>query len=684
LILYEYLRVAARQGRSWAHRVAPLLACCLLWQATINAGAQENRRVLVLYDRGRSAPAVAVVDREIREAFEKQTTYHIIPATQSLPMVVGVANAPIFVLADVLVVRGAVGGYVSSYASQGRIAAEDVLKILGGEKPQSIPVESGPNVYLFDWQALKRWGLKERNLPAESIVLNRQPTLMDAYGRYVFGALLLLFVLLLLIFELLRQRAKERSIKWHLHESEARLREAQSIAQCGSWVWDIAKDKMYWSDEMYRILGLVPQSVAAEGRLIHPGDDQYYVAKMLEASDAHRPYSAEHRIVRPNGEERFVLVSGQTKYDSQQKPVSMIGTMLDVTKQRQAEQVLRESEERFRTMADGTPIMMWMAGVDKLCTDFNLGWLQFTGRSIEEEVGNGWADGVHPDDLQRCLRIYNEAFDARLPFTMEYRLRRYDSQYHWISDTGSPRFLVDGTFAGYIGCCLDIHDRKAGELARHELARRLMGAQEAERSRIARELHDGIGQEIALLGIQMQRASASIWPASGPKKFGMKEFSDKLAAIGVHVGRLSHQLHSSELEYLGLTAAITKLCREFSEQYPIKVTCTCLRIATKIDNDVALTFLRIIQESLHNVAKHSGAKTVQVEVTGTGKELRLSVRDDGSGFDVQESTSAAGLGLISMRERMEVIGGEFVIESTPGGGTSIRACVPVAADAAPL
>jgi hypothetical protein len=141
LILYEYLRVAARQGRSWARRVAPLLACCLLWQATINAGAQENRRVLVLYDRGRSAPAVAVVDREIREAFEKQTTYHIIPATQSLPMVVGVANAPIFVLADVLVVRGAVGGYVSSYASQGRIAAEDVLKILGGEKPQSIPVE---------------------------------------------------------------------------------------------------------------------------------------------------------------------------------------------------------------------------------------------------------------------------------------------------------------------------------------------------------------------------------------------------------------------------------------------------------------------------------------------------------------------------------------------------------------
>jgi PAS domain S-box-containing protein len=600
-----------------------------------------------------------------------------ISATQALPMVVGAANAPIFVLGDPLVGQGSVGGYVGSYAAQGRIAAEDVMKILGGAKPHDIPIVRGPNVYLFDWRALKRWNFNEHGLPAESILLNRQPTIMELYGRYVFGGLVLLCGQLLLILQLLRQRAKERSIRRDLHESEARLHEAQSIAQCGSWVWDITRDRMYWSDEMYRILGLVPQSVAADGRLIHPDDDRYYVAKMREASDAHRPYTAEHRIVRPNGEERLVLESGQTKYDSQQKPVSMIGTMLDVTEQRQAEQVLRESEERFRTMADGTPIMMWMAGVDKLCTDFNLGWLQFTGRSIEEEVGNGWADGVHPDDLRRCLKIYTEAFDARQPFTIEYRLRRYDNQYHWISDAGSPRFLVDGTFAGYIGCCLDIHDRKEGELARVELGRRLMGAQEAERSRIARELHDGIGQEIALLSIQMQRA-ASISPKPGTENLGMQLLSDKLAAIGVHVSRLSHQLHSSELEFLGLTVAITKLCREFSEEYPIKITCSCSRIPAQLNNDIALTFLRIVQESLHNVAKHSGAKTVQVEVIGTAEEFSLSVCDDGAGFDVQGWKTTAGLGLISMRERMHVIGGEFVIESTPGAGTRIRARVPLA------
>jgi PAS domain S-box-containing protein len=515
-------------------------------------------------------------------------------------------------------------------------------------------------------------------VPAESIGLSRQPTLMETHGHYLIAGLVLLFAQLLLIVELLRERARERSARRALHESETRLQEAQSIAQCGSWVWDITRDSMYWSDEMYRILGLDPSSVTADRRLIHPDDDGYYFSKMREVSETHRAYSAEYRIVRPDGQERFVLESGHLKHDSHQKPVSMIGTLLDVTERRQTEQVLRESEERFRTMANGAPIMMWVAGVDKLYTDFNLGWLKFTGRPIEQEIGIGWTYGIHSDDLHRCLKSYNEAFDAVRPFTIEYRLRRYDSHYHWVSTSGSPRFLADGTFAGYIGCCLDIHDRKTGELTRLELLRRLMGAQEAERSRIARELHDGIGQEIALLSIQMQRALAGISPKSAAADRTIRQLNDKLTAIGLHVGRLSHQLHSSELEFLGLSVAITKLCREFAEQYPIKVTCTCSKIPAQLNNDVALTFLRIVQESLRNVAKHSGAKTVVVEVIGTAEELCLVVRDDGIGFDAQEPQATAGLGMISMRERMHLIGGDFTIQSISGGGTTIRALLPLA------
>jgi PAS domain S-box-containing protein len=121
-----------------------------------------------------------------------------------------------------------------------------------------------------------------------------------------------------------------------------------------------------------------------------------------------------------------------------------------------SEAALRESEERFRTVADSAPVFIWMSGLDKLCTFFNKVWLEFTGRTTEQEMGNGWADGVHPDDLQRCLKIYTEAFDARETFVMQYRLKRHDGEYRWISDTGVPRYDTQKNFAGYIGSCVDI------------------------------------------------------------------------------------------------------------------------------------------------------------------------------------------------------------------------------------
>src|SRR5215467_13237660 len=128
-----------------------------------------------------------------------------------------------------------------------------------------------------------------------------------------------------------------------------------------------------------------------------------------------------------------------------------------LTRELQAsEATLRESEQRFRIVADAAPVLIWMSSTDKLCTFFNKPWLEFTGRTLEQEIGNGWADGVHPEDLQKCLKTYTEAFDVRKPFVMQYRLRRNDGEYRWISDHGVPRYEVDGAFAGYIGSCVDV------------------------------------------------------------------------------------------------------------------------------------------------------------------------------------------------------------------------------------
>jgi PAS domain S-box-containing protein len=137
----------------------------------------------------------------------------------------------------------------------------------------------------------------------------------------------------------------------------------------------------------------------------------------------------------------------------------------DLTLRQQVEQALQESEFRFRLMADCAPVLIWVSGTDGFCTFFNQTWLHFTGRTLAQEVGSGWTEGVHPDDLQRCLEIYRTASDARHPFQMEYRLRRADGEYRWIEDRGAPRFDVTGEFAGFVGSCQDIHDRKAAELA---------------------------------------------------------------------------------------------------------------------------------------------------------------------------------------------------------------------------
>ena len=143
------------------------------------------------------------------------------------------------------------------------------------------------------------------------------------------------------------------------------------------------------------------------------------------------------------------------------------------------ENELRESESRFQSVADAAPVLIWMSGVDKLCTFFNKPWLNFTGRSMEQELGNGWAEGVHQDDFETCLRVYTSAFDARQSFVMQYRLRRNDGEYRWLSDQGVPRYDPQGRFAGYIGSCVDVTELVDKDQALRESEERMRVAVEA-------------------------------------------------------------------------------------------------------------------------------------------------------------------------------------------------------------
>jgi PAS domain S-box-containing protein len=223
---------------------------------------------------------------------------------------------------------------------------------------------------------------------------------------------------------------------------------------------------------------------------IHPDDQATVRNAILQAIENKATFELEHRVLRLDGTLGWTLSRAVPVFDNEGNILEWFGAATDVTIRKTAEQALRESEQRFRVITEAAPILVWMAGTDKLCFYFNKGWLDFVGRTLEQEAGNGWAEGVHPEDFDRCLQIYVSSFDGRRPFEMEYRLRHHSGEYRWILDHGVPRYAPDGTFEGYVGGCLDVHDQK-------EAAEKLRIAAETLRES---EEHLRLAQQVGTIG----------------------------------------------------------------------------------------------------------------------------------------------------------------------------------------
>jgi len=356
----------------------------------------------------------------------------------------------------------------------------------------------------------------------------------------------------------------------------------------------------------------------------------------------------------------------------------IIGFLWQRRRKRQAEANLRESEKQFRVMADTTPGLIWMCDQEGKITYQNERRLAFTGREP-----NTWTECVHPEDLQPVLDAIARSLKSHESFSKEYRLRRYDGVYRWMFDVVTQRVQGDGSFAGFIGWAIDITDQKLAQAALEKVSGRLIEAQERERSRIARDLHDDISQKLALLSIELEQANCSTDGLPAPTKERLEEIQRHCLEIADDVQSLSHRLHYSKLDYLGIVVAIRGFCNELAQHGQVSVDFRDVNVPEHLPKDVSLCLFRVVQEALHNALKYSGVQHYSVQLRATSAGVQLVVSDAGAGFDLEEAAKHHGLGLVSMQERVHLVHGRFSVESSPGEGTTITATVPVMTEEAP-
>jgi PAS domain S-box-containing protein len=353
----------------------------------------------------------------------------------------------------------------------------------------------------------------------------------------------------------------------------------------------------------------------------------------------------------------------------------IIGLLWQRARNRKAELRLRESEKRFRLVADTTPALIWMCDKEGTVTYLNDRRINFTGRDLGTGLEDVWSAFIHPDDVQSVKAANKRALEQQQGYSKEYRLRRHDGVYRWMLDIAAPRVNGDGSFAGFVGSAADITDQKLAQEALEKIGGKLIEAQEEERSRIARELHDDICQRLALLSMELEQANRGSNSDRSPK---LDEIRRHCAEIAVDVQALSHKLHSSKLEYLGLASAIRSYCREFSQQHDVSVQFADENVPNFLARDVSLSLFRVTQEALQNALKHSGIRQFSVVLRSTENEVQLEVSDRGAGFNVERAKLDSGLGLVSMQERAHLVHGTFTIESAENGGTRILVRVPLA------
>lgn len=406
---------------------------------------------------------------------------------------------------------------------------------------------------------------------------------------------------------------------------------------------------------------------------------------------------ANHTVlIAKDGTERPIDDTAAPILDQGGKALGAVLIFRDLTQRRKDEDRRKEAEARFKIMADSAPVLVWMSGTDKGCEYFNQGWLKFTGQSLERELGNGWTEGIHPDDLEARLQVYTTSFDARRPFELEYRLRRFDGEYRWVLDTAIPRYTPDGIFAGYIGSCLDITERKQAEQEREALLARAEAecARAEEASRLKDEFLATVSHELrtplnAILGwarilvrenLDAETISRAIKTIERNAKSQAQLIEDILDVSRIITGKL--RLDAQAIDLVAVIQSALDSVRPAADAKEIRIQSTLELDTGPIFGDLA-RLQQVVWNLLSNAIKftpqggqvHIGLKRIgshaEIVVADTGQGIKQEflphVFDrfrQADGSTTREHTGL-GLGLAIVRHLVELHGGT-VSAASPG------------------
>ncbi len=492
-------------------------------------------------------------------------------------------------------------------------------------------------------------------------------------------------------------------------DRESALQMARQIVEQsvdGALAFDHDGRYLLWNRAMERLSGLSAEEVIGQRAtelfpfLLEIGEDAFF----------RQALAGERVVSRERG--YFIEATGKRGYfeghygplrGADGRIVGALGIIRDVTERRIAEARIREIEGRFRMMADVAPVLLWMAEPDGLRTFFNQTWLDFTGRTLADEWGLGWAEGVHFEDLQRCVDAFTDAFNERRVFEVEYQLRRADGAYRWVLDRGAPRYQLDGTFAGFIGSCIDITDRKHVEsdlrdavkardeflsIASHELRTPLTPLQ-LQIDSLVRAI-DRDGDDALQTGRLREKAVAVQQQAL---RLG------DLVRVLLDVSRITEGRLDLDLEDLDLTALVRQTC----DRFRVVAGRAGCELAFTAPGPVRGRWDRVRLEQVtanlvSNAIKYGAGKPIAVAIESGDEVVRLRVRDRGIGIAegdqrrifhrFERGVSARhyggfGLGLWISTKVTEALRGSIRVESAPGEGSTFVVELPLDPTRAP-